>query len=132
MFDVIVVGAGHAGCESATAAARVGAKVCLITFSKQNIGMTSCNPSMGGIGKSHIMNEIEALDGVISEVTDRSATQKRELNESKGYAVRATRAILDRSLYQKEMLKKIEWYSENYNLTILESEVIDLMIDNDE
>ena len=128
MFDVIVVGAGHAGCEAASAAARIGANIALVTFEKQNIGMTSCNPSMGGIGKSHIMNEVEALDGVISEITDRSATQKRELNESKGYAVRATRAILDRSLYQKEMLKKIENYSEN--LTIIEGEVIDLIIEH--
>lgn len=129
MFDVIVVGGGHAGCEAATAAARIGAKVGLVTFSRKNIGMTSCNPSMGGIGKTHIMNEIEALDGVISEITDRSATQKRELNESKGYAVRAIRAILDRSFYQKEMLKKIESYGEN--LSILEGEVVDLIIEGD-
>jgi tRNA uridine 5-carboxymethylaminomethyl modification enzyme len=131
-FDVIVVGAGHAGIEAVCAAARVGAKVALITFSKENIGMTSCNPSMGGIGKSHIMNEVEALDGVISEVTDRSATQKRELNESKGYAVRATRAILDRSLYKKEMLKMIDQYCQNYDLTVIEGEVIDLIVENGE
>lgn len=129
-FDVIIVGAGHAGCEAATAAARVGAKVLLITYNLSNIGATSCNPSMGGIGKTHIMNEVEACDGVISEVADYSATQKRELNESRGYAVRAIRAILDRKLYQEEMLKKIHWYSKNYDLTVLEGEVVDLIYDN--
>ena len=126
-FDDIVVGAGHAGCEAAAAAARIGAKVALVTYNLSNIGATSCNPSMGGIGKTHIMNEVEACDGIISEVTDYSATQKRELNESRGYAVRATRAILDRKLYQEEMLKKIQWYSENYDLTVVEGEVIDLI-----
>jgi tRNA uridine 5-carboxymethylaminomethyl modification enzyme len=130
-FDVIVVGAGHAGCEAAAAAARVGAKVALITYNLSNIGATSCNPSMGGIGKTHIMNEVEACDGVISEVTDYSATQKRELNESRGYAVRAIRAILDRKLYQEEMLKKIHWYSKNYDLTVVEGEVVDLIYNID-
>lgn len=129
-FDVIVVGGGHAGCEAAAAACRIGAKVCLITFDIKNIGATSCNPSMGGIGKTHIMNEIEACDGIISEITDYSSTQKRELNESRGYAVRAMRAILDRELYQKEALKKLHWYQENYNLKIIEGEVIDLIIEN--
>jgi tRNA uridine 5-carboxymethylaminomethyl modification enzyme len=127
-FDVIVIGGGHAGCEAAAAAARVGAKVALITYSLMNIGATSCNPSMGGIGKTHIMNEIEACDGIISEVTDHAATQKRELNESRGYAVRAMRAILDRQLYQEEMLKKLNKYSDEYGLKIIEAEVTDLLI----
>ena len=128
-FDVIIVGAGHAGCEAAAAACRIGAKVCLITFDLKNIGATSCNPSMGGIGKTHIMNEIEACDGIMSEITDKSATQKRELNESRGYAVRAMRAILDRDLYHQEALKKMQWYSHNYDLTIIEGEVTDLLLD---
>lgn len=131
-FDVIIVGAGHAGCEAAAAAARVGAKVLLVTYDLLNIGATSCNPSMGGIGKTHIMNEIEACDGIMSEVTDYSATQKRELNESRGYAVRAMRAILDRQLYQKEMLKKMQQYSQEYDLTIIEGEVVDLICDSEE
>lgn len=127
-YDVIVVGGGHAGCEAAGAAARIGAKTALITFKKENLGATSCNPSIGGIGKSHILQEVEALDGLMGYISDISATQKRCLNESKGFAVRAIRAIIDRQAYADNMLQLIEQYKKNYDFHLFENEVIDLLV----
>lgn len=131
LFDVIVVGGGHAGCEAAAASARIGAKTLLITFKKENLGATSCNPSIGGIGKGHIVSEIDALDGLMPYLSDKSSTQTRQLNESKGFAVRALRAILDRKEYQKNALDVLEnEYQKKYNFHILEGEVIDLILEN--
>jgi len=132
-IDVIVVGGGHAGCEAFAASSRVGAKTLLITFSKDNIGATSCNPSIGGIGKGHIVREIDALDGLMPLITDISSTQTRELNESKGFAVRALRAILDREEYKKNMQDILyNEYLKKYNSHIIEAEVTSLIIENNQ
>ena len=90
-YGVIVIGGGHAGCEAAHAAARIGAKTLLITMKKSSIGAMSCNPAIGGIGKSHLAREVDALDGLMCRVADNSALQRRTLNSRKGPAVRATR-----------------------------------------
>ena len=131
MFDTLIIGGGHAGCEAATAAARIGARVALVTFDMSNLGATSCNPSIGGIGKSHIVHEIDALDGVMPYVADVSSTQKRELNESKGPAVRGIRAILDKELYAKNMSEVIKQYEHTLNLEVIEDEVLDIVLDDD-
>ena len=89
-YDVIVIGGGHAGCEAAAAAARMGCKTALITMKTDSIGQLSCNPAVGGIGKSHLAREVDALDGLIAITADQSSLQRRVLNSSKGQAVRAT------------------------------------------
>lgn len=128
-FDVIVVGGGHAGCEAAAAAARVGAKTALITHKINTIGEMSCNPAIGGLGKGHLVREIDALDGLMARVIDKAGIQFRMLNASKGPAVQGPRAQADRELYKKYMLEAL---SEQENLTIIESAVEGLIIENKE
>ena len=124
-YDVIVIGGGHAGCEAATAAARVGSSTLLITGSLSTIGAMSCNPAMGGIGKGHLVREIDALDGVMPGVSDVSGIQFRVLNKRKGPAVQGPRAQIDRSLYLHNMQNEILNYK---NLEVYEGMVEDLIV----
>ncbi len=126
-FDVIVIGGGHAGCEAAAAAARFGAKTALLTHKLDTIGVMSCNPAIGGLGKGHLVREIDALDGIMARVIDRSGIQFRMLNASKGPAVRGPRAQADRKLYRIEMQRILAEYP---NLTLLEGGAEDLVIKN--
>jgi tRNA uridine 5-carboxymethylaminomethyl modification enzyme len=126
-FDVIVVGGGHAGSEAAHAAARMGCDTLLVTHSIETLGQMSCNPAIGGIGKSHLVREIDACDGLMAKVTDHAGIQFRILNQRKGPAVRATRAQADRSLYRQAMRVAIE---KTPHLTIFQQPVSDLIIEN--
>ncbi len=125
-YDVIVVGCGHAGAEAALAAARMGCKTLLITHNVETIGQLSCNPSIGGIGKSHLVKELDALGGAMAQVTDEAGIQFRILNGSKGPAVRATRAQIDRELYRVAMRKCIETQE---NLWVFQQGVDDLIVE---
>jgi tRNA uridine 5-carboxymethylaminomethyl modification enzyme len=127
-FDVIVVGGGHAGAEAALAAARIGASTLLLTQSIETIGQMSCNPAIGGIGKSHLVREIDALDGAMARVTDRAGIQFRVLNGSKGPAVRATRAQADRVLYRQAMRQVVE---STDNLRVFQQSVVDLVVEDE-
>jgi len=126
-FDIIVIGGGHAGIEAALAAARMRQKVLLLTHNLETIGQMSCNPSIGGIGKSHLVREIDALGGAMAEAADFSGIQWRILNASKGPAVRATRAQADRILYKRAILNLVQ---NAVNLTVLQQSVDDLLIEN--
>jgi len=128
-FDVIVIGGGHAGTEAATAAARMGAKTLLLSHNVETLGQMSCNPAIGGIGKSHLVKEIDALGGVMARATDRAGIQFRVLNRSKGPAVRATRAQADRVLYKAAVREMLE---NQPNLTIFQQAVDDLIVENHE
>ena len=128
-FDVIVIGGGHAGCEAATASARLGVNTALFTHTVETIGEMSCNPAIGGLGKGHLVREIDALDGVMGDVADRSGIQFRLLNRSRGPAVRGPRTQSDRSLYKKHMQKKLLNYS---NLTVIADPIIKFLFDKDQ
>ncbi len=125
-FDVIVIGGGHAGCEAASAAARMGARAGLVTHSFSTIGEMSCNPAIGGLGKGHLVREIDALDGLMGRVADAAGIQFRVLNRSKGPAVQGPRAQADRKLYRKAMQAAI---SATQGLEVIEATVEDLTVD---
>lgn len=126
-FDVIVIGAGHAGCEAASAAARLGCETALVTINLDLIGQMSCNPAVGGIAKGHVVREIDALGGIMGRVIDRTGIQFRLLNRSRGPAVQSPRAQADRSLYRTEMRRVLE---ETANLHFRQGVVVDLIVDS--
>jgi tRNA uridine 5-carboxymethylaminomethyl modification enzyme len=125
-YDVVVVGGGHAGCEAASAAARLGCRTALITQDREKLALMSCNPAIGGLAKGHLVREIDALGGIMGWVTDRAAIQTRMLNRSKGPAVWAPRAQCDRKAYTEVMCRLI---ADTDNLAVLEAHVVDMLLD---
>src|SRR5438132_11771482 len=124
-FDVIVTGGGHAGCEAASAAARMGAKTAMVTHRFATVGAMSCNPAIGGLGKGHLVREVDALDGLMGRVADAGGIQFRMLNRRKGPAVRGPRAQADRKLYAAAMQSAI---LETANLSVVEGEADELVV----
>src|SRR5438093_10515179 len=127
-FDVIVVGGGHAGTEAALAAARMGCRTLLLTHNIETLGQMSCNPSIGGIGKGHLVKEIDALGGAMALATDEAGIQFRILNSSKGAAVRATRAQADRVLYKQAIRSRLE---SQPNLLLFQQAVDDVLVEGE-
>ncbi len=127
-YDVVVVGGGHAGTEAAHASARMGVRTALVTLRRDGIGVMSCNPAIGGLGKGHLVREIDAMDGVMGRVADLAGIQFRLLNRRKGPAVQGPRAQADRSIYRTEVLKAIETQP---NMDIIEGEVIDFLMEGE-
>ena len=127
MFDVIVIGGGHAGVEAAHSVYRQGLKCCLVTFKKETIGQMSCNPAIGGLGKSHLVREVDALGGIMAQATDRSGIQSRTLNTRKGFAVQALRVQCDRDRY-KQAIQDILLET---SIAIREGEVVDILVRED-
>ncbi|WP_289042936.1 tRNA uridine-5-carboxymethylaminomethyl(34) synthesis enzyme MnmG [uncultured Aliiroseovarius sp.] len=127
-FDVIVVGGGHAGADAAHASARLNARTALITLRKEDLGVMSCNPAIGGLGKGHLVREIDAMDGLMGRVADQAGIQFRLLNRRKGPAVQGPRAQADRKLYRAAMQQEI---AKTQNLSVIEGEAVDLLMDGD-
>jgi tRNA uridine 5-carboxymethylaminomethyl modification enzyme len=128
MFDVLVIGGGHAGCEAACAAARRGARVALVTFRADDLGQMSCNPSIGGVGKGHLVREVDAMGGIMAKAADRAAIHRRMLNASKGSAVRGPRVQADRKLYRNAVRELVE----QAGVAIIEGEVSALLVSSAE
>ena len=128
-WDVIIIGGGHAGCEAAGAAARFGARTLLVTHKLETIGEMSCNPAIGGVGKGHLVREVDALDGLMGRVADAAGIQFRLLNRRKGPAVQGPRTQADRKLYRTAMQQAI---AATDNLSLLAAPIDDLLVENDQ
>ncbi|MEK6527663.1 MAG: FAD-dependent oxidoreductase, partial [Nitrospirota bacterium] len=125
-YDIIVIGAGHAGCEAALASARMGLSAVIFTMSLDTIGQMSCNPAIGGLAKSHLVKEIDALGGEMAKITDKAGIQFKVLNKSKGPAVWATRVQCDRALYRKYMKEALE---KQKGLKIIQENIEEILVD---
>jgi tRNA uridine 5-carboxymethylaminomethyl modification enzyme len=125
-FDIIVIGGGHAGTEAAAVAARMGARVALVSFNRETIGAMSCNPAIGGLGKGHLVREVDAFDGLIAKAADDSAIHYRMLNASKGAAVQGPRIQADRRLFKASIQRQL---AAQPNLTVIEGEAAALRFD---